>query len=90
MCPECTRLEQSVETGFRGWLQGALKSNKPVGGKAMTDKKDRERVIAENHTFASHASGERTRLSCEPRTGSRISQPGGASFRDVEAHDAGR
>ena len=32
---------------FRGWLQGCLKSNKPVGVKAMTDKKDRERVIAE-------------------------------------------
>ena len=32
---------------FRGWLQRCLKSNKPVGVKAMTDKKDRERVIAE-------------------------------------------
>ena len=38
MCPVCK---------FRGWLQGCLKSNKPVGVKAMTDKKDRERVIAE-------------------------------------------
>jgi len=55
----------------------------------MADKKDRERVIAENHTFASNASGERTRLPCEPRTGSRISQSPGASVRDVEAHDAG-
>ena len=38
MCPVCK---------FRGWLQRCLKSNKPVGVKAMTDKKDRERVIAE-------------------------------------------
>jgi len=38
MCPLCK---------FRGWLQRCLKSNKPVGIKAMTDKKDRERVIAE-------------------------------------------
>jgi len=28
-------------------FRDALKSNKPVGGKAMTDKKNRERVIAE-------------------------------------------
>jgi hypothetical protein len=38
MCPVCK---------FRGWLQRCLKSNKPVGFKAMADKKDRERVIAE-------------------------------------------
>ena len=38
MCPVCN---------FRGWLQRCLKSSKPVGVKAMTDKKDRERVIAE-------------------------------------------
>src|SRR5215469_18650735 len=38
MCPVCK---------FRGWLQRCLKSNKPVGLKAMTDKKDRERVSAE-------------------------------------------
>jgi tRNA nucleotidyltransferase (CCA-adding enzyme) len=38
MCPVCK---------FRGWLQRCLKSNKPVRVKAMTDKKDRERVIAE-------------------------------------------
>ena len=38
MCPVCK---------VPGALQGCLKSNKPVGGKAMTDKKDRERVIAE-------------------------------------------
>jgi hypothetical protein len=38
MCPVC---------GFRGWLQRCLKSNKPVGVEAVTDKKDRERVIAE-------------------------------------------
>ncbi len=38
MCPLCN---------FRRWLQRCLKSNKPVGVKAMTDKKDRERVIAE-------------------------------------------
>jgi hypothetical protein len=31
------------ESGFRD----ALKSHKAVGGKAMTDKKDRERVVAE-------------------------------------------
>ena len=37
MCPVCN---------FRRWLQ-CLKSSKPAGGKAMTDKKDRERVIAE-------------------------------------------
>ena len=37
MCPVCK---------FRGWLQRCLKS-KPVRVKAMTDKKDRERVIAE-------------------------------------------
>ena len=41
MCPVCN---------FRRRLQRYLKSNRPVGGKAMTykkDKKDRERVIAE-------------------------------------------
>jgi tRNA nucleotidyltransferase (CCA-adding enzyme) len=38
MCPVCK---------FRGWLQRCLKSNKLVRVKAMTDKKDRERVIAE-------------------------------------------
>jgi len=38
MCPVCK---------FRGWLQRRLKSIKPVGVKAMRDKKDRERVIAE-------------------------------------------
>ena len=38
MCPVCN---------FRRWLQRYLKSSKPVGVKAMTDKKDRERVIAE-------------------------------------------
>ena len=38
MCPVCN---------FRRWLQRCLKINKPVGVKAMTDKKDRERVIAE-------------------------------------------
>ena len=41
MCPVCN---------FRGWLQRYLKSNRPVGVKAITyqkDKKDRERVIAE-------------------------------------------
>jgi tRNA nucleotidyltransferase (CCA-adding enzyme) len=38
MCPVCN---------FRRWLQRCLKSNKPVGVKAMMDKKDRERVIAE-------------------------------------------
>jgi hypothetical protein len=38
MCPVCN---------FRRWLQRCLKSSKPVGVKAMTDKKDRERVIAE-------------------------------------------
>jgi len=38
MCPVCK---------FRGWLLRCLKSNKPVGVKAMIDKKDRERVIAE-------------------------------------------
>ncbi len=32
---------------FRRWLQKYLKINKTVGVKAMTDKKDRERVIAE-------------------------------------------
>jgi hypothetical protein len=38
MCPVCN---------FRRWLQLCLKSGKPVVVKAMTDKKDRERVIAE-------------------------------------------
>jgi hypothetical protein len=38
MCPLCN---------FRGWLQRCLKSNKPVGVKVKTRKKDRERVIAE-------------------------------------------
>jgi tRNA nucleotidyltransferase (CCA-adding enzyme) len=38
MCPVCK---------FRGWLQRCLKSTKLVRVKAMTDKKDRERVIAE-------------------------------------------
>lgn len=38
MCPVCN---------FRRWLQKCLKSSKPEGVKAMTDKKDRERVIAE-------------------------------------------
>jgi hypothetical protein len=38
MCPLCK---------FRGWLLRCLKSIKPVGGKAMADKKARERVIAE-------------------------------------------
>ena len=38
MCPLCN---------FRRWLQRCLKSNQPVGVKAMTDKKDRERVVAE-------------------------------------------
>jgi len=38
MCPVCN---------FGRWLQRCLKSNKPVGVKAMTDKKERERVIAE-------------------------------------------
>ena len=38
MCPVCN---------FRRWLQRCLKSSKPMGVKAMTDKKDRERVIAE-------------------------------------------
>ena len=38
MCPVCN---------FRRWLQRCLKSSKPVGVKAMADKKDRERVIAE-------------------------------------------
>ena len=47
MWPECTRLEKSVEAGFRDGFRDALKRNKPVGFKAMTDKKDRERVIAE-------------------------------------------
>ena len=38
MCPVCS---------FRLWLQSYLKSNRLVGVKAMTYKKDRERVIAE-------------------------------------------
>ncbi len=38
MCPVCN---------FRRWLQRYLKSDRPVGGRAMTYKKDRERVIAE-------------------------------------------
>ena len=38
MCPVCK---------FRGWLQRCVKRNKPVEVKAMTDKKNRERVIAE-------------------------------------------
>ena len=38
MCPVCN---------FQRWLQRCLKSNKPVGVTAMTDKKERERVIAE-------------------------------------------
>ena len=36
-----------MELGSEGGFRDALKSNKSVGGKAMTDKKDRERVIAE-------------------------------------------
>ena len=41
MCPVCN---------FRRWLQRYLKSDRPVGVRTMTykkDKKDRERVIAE-------------------------------------------
>ncbi len=38
MCPVCN---------FRLWLKSYLKGNRFVGGKAMTYKKDRERVIAE-------------------------------------------
>jgi hypothetical protein len=37
----------SRSAGFEGGFGDALKSNKPVGGKAMSDKKDRDRVIAE-------------------------------------------
>ena len=33
--------------GSEGGFRDALKSHKALGGKAMTDKKDRERVIAE-------------------------------------------
>ena len=35
------------KVGSDGGFRDALKSNTPMGNKAMTDKKDRQRVIAE-------------------------------------------
>jgi hypothetical protein len=68
MCPVCK---------FRGWLQRCLKSNKPVRVKAITDKKDRERVIAEI-TLSHLIRLGNEQGSCEPAAGPCISQSGGS------------
>ena len=44
---DCTASSNRRKLGCEGGFRDALKSNKPVGVKAMIEKKDRERVTAE-------------------------------------------